>query len=179
MSDDANEKLAEARRQLAEVSAEAASLRANLDAAQDDVRRLRREVERANWIGGLVPKPAPAPDPPPCPDCGAPEAVLPPEGCCAKCGTPLWKKPAPAPKPGESELDEALDALEDMCYQHCSAPDGSVPDKLVSPALGSDASALRLLAKHGRVRIESEYGRVVVVSVVVVRLIPQSERKAV
>jgi len=131
-------------------------------------------VERANWIGGLVPKPAPAPDPPPCPDCGAPEAVLPPEGCCAKCGTPLWKKPAPAPKPGESELDEALDALEDMCYQHCSAPDGSVPDKLVSPALGSDASALCLLAKHGRVRIESEYGRVVVV-----RLIPQSERKAV
>ena len=166
MSDDANEKLAEARRQLAEVSAEAASLRANLDAAQDDVRRL---------LAGLVPNPAAEkPVPPPCPDCGAPEAVLPPEGCCAKCGTPLWKKPAPAPKPGESELDEALDALEDMCYQHCSAPDGSVPDKLISPALSSDANALRLLAKHGRVRIESEYGRVVVA-----RLIPQSERKAV
>jgi len=175
MSDDANEKLAEARRQLAEVSAEAASLRANLDAAQEDIDCLRREVERADWLAGLVPNPAAEkPVPPPCPDCGAPEAVLPPEGCCAKCGTPLWKKPAPAPKPGESELDEALDALEDMCYQHCSAPDGSVPDKLVSPALGSDASALRLLAKHGRVRIESEYGRVVVV-----RLIPQSERKAV
>ena len=72
MSDDANEKLAEARRQLAEVSAEAASLRANLDAAQEDIDCLRREVERADWLAGLVPKAAPAPDPPACPDCGAP-----------------------------------------------------------------------------------------------------------
>lgn len=58
----------------------------------------------------------------------------------------------------ESASTEALlDALEDVVNQSCR--DG---DRLDSQALSAYAHGLRVLAEHGRVKVESEYGRRVI-----------------
>jgi len=54
--------------------------------------------------------------------------------------------------------DEMLEALEDVLNQACRLPDGLVD----SGALRSYADGLRLLAKHGRFKIEIEVGRRVI-----------------
>jgi len=53
------------------------------------------------------------------------------------------------------KIEEILDVLEDMAYQHCWNKQNN---KFDSFAISSNASALRLLAKHGRIRIIKEYG---------------------
>lgn len=56
-------------------------------------------------------------------------------------------------------IDVLLDALEDMCRQHChSAQDGEVH----SNCLSCNADALEILAKNGRFIIERQFGRMVV-----------------
>lgn len=66
------------------------------------------------------------------------------------------------------EPDPILDALEDMCRQHCfTNPQERVyqgesqVDITDSGALSANALALRVLAEHGRFRIVREYGRMV------------------
>lgn len=61
-----------------------------------------------------------------------------------------------------------LDALEDMCRQHCFTnpvatlyKGESQVDITDSGALSANALALRVLAEHGRFRIVREYGRMV------------------
>ena len=54
--------------------------------------------------------------------------------------------------------EEMLEALEDMVNQHCSIENG----ELDSMALSANADAMRLLAKHNRIVITSEYGRRVI-----------------
>lgn len=58
---------------------------------------------------------------------------------------------------GMSEVDIILDTLADVIGQACSC-DG----ELDSMALSAYADGLRLLAKYGRVKIVSEYGRRVI-----------------
>lgn len=53
------------------------------------------------------------------------------------------------------ERDALLEALCDVVDQHCTYDSA---DGLDSMALSSDADALRLLAKHGRVTILNEHG---------------------
>jgi hypothetical protein len=54
---------------------------------------------------------------------------------------------------------ELLDALESMVNQACGV---SGSDTLDSMAISAYASAIRLLAKYGRVKIQTEAGRRVI-----------------
>ena len=51
---------------------------------------------------------------------------------------------------------ELLECLVEMVNQHCS-----IDGKLDSCAMGTNMDAIRLLAKHGKIKITSEYGRTV------------------
>ena len=53
---------------------------------------------------------------------------------------------------------EILDALQEVIEQACTDSDG----KLDSMALTSYAYGMRVLEKHGRIKIESEFGRRVI-----------------
>ena len=57
------------------------------------------------------------------------------------------------------EENELLSALADMVNQHCSVPDSA---NLDSCALSANAYAMRILAKHGKLKILNEYGRRVI-----------------
>ncbi len=63
-----------------------------------------------------------------------------------------------------SQCEELLDELEDITYQACAIRVKGTKDEweLDSFALSSYASAIRLLAEHGRVKIKREYGRRVI-----------------
>jgi len=52
---------------------------------------------------------------------------------------------------------DLLDALADMVNQHCQ-----YKDYLDSGGLSANDEAMRLLAAHGRLKIEKEYGRRVI-----------------
>ena len=54
---------------------------------------------------------------------------------------------------------ELLDSLADMVGQHCYRTD---TDNYTSGAISTDADAMRLLVKHGRFKIEKEFGRIVI-----------------
>jgi hypothetical protein len=56
--------------------------------------------------------------------------------------------------------EELLEALEDMVNQHCTTTNtkGEIPH-LDSMALSANADAMRILAKHNKIVIESQYGR--------------------
>lgn len=58
----------------------------------------------------------------------------------------------------ESSLAEALQALVDMVAQHCLRGDGEID----SLAIGANATALEVLARHKLVRIEKTLGRRVI-----------------
>lgn len=58
-----------------------------------------------------------------------------------------------------NQKEELLEALTDMVHQHCSDPNPQNGIDVDSWALSANASAIRLLAKHGKLRIEKEYGR--------------------
>jgi hypothetical protein len=63
-----------------------------------------------------------------------------------------------------SDLDEALDALAGMVAQECAVDSDAtritrITGELDSFAVSSHATALRLLARHGRVTIVSDVGR--------------------
>ncbi len=58
-----------------------------------------------------------------------------------------------------TDTTELLDALEDMARQHCHTNDSN---ETTSGAMSTDAYVLRLLARHGRFKIRSEFGRMVV-----------------
>ena len=55
-------------------------------------------------------------------------------------------------------MDELLEALEDMVTQHCSAENKNQSYHLYSMSLSANAKAMRLLAKHRRIVITSEFG---------------------
>ena len=65
---------------------------------------------------------------------------------------------------------QLLYALQSMCYQHCDTRkadkdyNGQVAGSLVtdSEALSANATALQVLAEHGRFRIVAEGGRMVI-----------------
>ncbi len=66
------------------------------------------------------------------------------------------------------DKEEILDALADMVAQHCHAdpprklyPTGAPTElcALDSFALSANATAMRVLAKEGRLKIVAEYGR--------------------
>jgi hypothetical protein len=59
-----------------------------------------------------------------------------------------------------TQLNEALDALEDVISQACYG--SGADDEFDSMALSAYADGLRLLAEHGRVVIVREYGRRVI-----------------
>jgi hypothetical protein len=61
----------------------------------------------------------------------------------------------------QSDLSLALDVLEDVLYQACHTRERG-DGWMDSMALSANAEGLRLLALHGRVEIESEYGRRVI-----------------
>ena len=52
--------------------------------------------------------------------------------------------------------EELLEALEDMVRQHCPEDEDGLIDSM---ALSTHAEAMRLLARTGRLTIESEHGR--------------------
>lgn len=55
---------------------------------------------------------------------------------------------------------DALDALEDMCRQHCH-PAGDNTTLIDSGFLSANAEGLRTLAKYGRFLVEKDEGRYV------------------
>ena len=57
------------------------------------------------------------------------------------------------------KIEEILDVLEDMAYQHCWNEQNNEFDSF---AISSNASTLRLLAKYGKIRIIKEYGKRVI-----------------
>jgi len=57
------------------------------------------------------------------------------------------------------KIEEILDVLEDMAYQHCWDEQNNEFDSF---AISSNASTLRLLAKYGRIKIVKECGRRVI-----------------
>jgi hypothetical protein len=66
-------------------------------------------------------------------------------------------------KGSEEDLKELLNALEGVLIQACSVGRWGDSDyHLDSGALSYYADGLRVLAKHGLVNIESEYGRRVI-----------------
>ena len=56
--------------------------------------------------------------------------------------------------------DELLDALQEMVAQHCESTEAQCT--LDSCAISSNADAMRILAKYGRLKIEREFGRRVI-----------------
>ena len=58
----------------------------------------------------------------------------------------------------DESKEELLEVIMDMVNQHCQRSDGT----LDSMALTDNAYAMRLLAKHGKLKIISEYGRRVI-----------------
>jgi hypothetical protein len=59
----------------------------------------------------------------------------------------------------DTELNEALDTLEDVITQACWTEEDGLLD---SRALSAYARGMRLLAKHGLLVIEEEHGRRVI-----------------
>lgn len=59
------------------------------------------------------------------------------------------------------DVDELMEALADMVAQHCVGWEEAEKEnpELDSMALSSNAEAMRVLAKHGRLTIETDRGR--------------------
>ena len=62
----------------------------------------------------------------------------------------------------DEDQQELLDVLGWVINQACSGKHGGTDEHLDSMALSAYADGLRLLEKHGRVRITHEYGRRVI-----------------
>jgi hypothetical protein len=62
----------------------------------------------------------------------------------------------------DEKKEELVDALGEMVNQHCDVGDEDGKRCLDSMALSSNEHAMRVLVKHGKIRIKKEYGRRVV-----------------
>ena len=60
------------------------------------------------------------------------------------------------------EIDELLDVIENLVYQHCPGGFGDHLYGLDSRAISSDARAIRKLAEYGRVKISYDKGQRVI-----------------